>query len=142
MQVKLALLADYANITAEGKLNILGIFDRVQVAQLPAVHPQMQFVLRLEAKPADKDKQHTLELRLHDPDGDTVFDIRGEMVPRGGGPTQTIATNQIITINNLALEKAGGYTFVVFVDDSLKAEVPLVVEEGMFQQQPPGHFQA
>ena len=26
MHVKLALLADYANVTAEGKLNILGIF--------------------------------------------------------------------------------------------------------------------
>lgn len=142
MQVKLALLADYANITAEGKLNILGIFDRVQVARLPATHPQMQFVLRVEARPADKDKPHTLELRLHDPDGETIFDIRGEMVPRGGEPTQTVATNQIITINNLNFVKAGGYTFTVYVDAHLRAEVPLVVEEGFMPNAPGQGFQA
>jgi hypothetical protein len=142
MQVKLALLADYANLTAEGKLNILGIFDRVQVTQLPAVHPQMQFVIRLEARPAEKDRPHTLELRLQDPDGETVFDIQGEMVPRGGGATQTVATNQIITINNLAFAKTGGYTFAVFVDGDLRAEVPLAVEEGFHGARPSDGFQA
>ena len=60
MQVKLALLADYANVTAEGKLNILGIFDRINVVGVPAVHPQMHFILRLEAHPAEWDRTHPL----------------------------------------------------------------------------------
>ena len=129
MQVKLAVLADYANVTAEGKLNILGIFDRINVSGLPAVHPQMQFVMRLEAHPAEKDRVHSIEVRLHDPDGETVFELKGEMVPRGGAPGQTIAANQIITINNLSLSKTGEHSFVVFVDNDLKTEVPLLVVE-------------
>lgn len=129
MQIKLAVLADYANVTTEGKLNILGIFDRIQVGRLPASHPQMQFIVRLEAHPAERDRAHTLEIRLHDPDGATAFDLKGEVVPRGGGPGETIASNQIITINNLQLERTGEYMFVVFVDNDLKAEVPLVVEQ-------------
>lgn len=128
MQVKLALLADYANITAEGKLNILGVFDRIQVAGVPASHPQMQFILRLEAHSVERDRVHTLEIRLHDPDGQVAFELGGEVLPTGGGPGETLASNQIITINNLPLDQTGEYVFVVFVDNDLKAEVPLFVQ--------------
>jgi hypothetical protein len=129
MQIKLALLADYANVTAEGKLNILGIFDRIAVQEIPAVHPQMHLILRLEAHPAERDRPHNVEIRLYDPDGQKVFEIRGDIVPHGT-PGHTIATNQILTLNNLQLSKAGGYTFVVFVNNDLKSEVPLGVELG------------
>ncbi len=129
MQIKLAVLADYANVTAEGKLNILGIFDRINVSELPAVHPQMQFIIRIEAHPAEKDRVHSIEVRLHDPDGQTVFELSGEMVPRGGGAGQTIAANQIITINNLSLRQTGEYSFVVFINNDLKTEVPLTVTQ-------------
>ncbi|MCI0436076.1 MAG: hypothetical protein L0271_20905 [Gemmatimonadetes bacterium] len=127
MNVKLALLADYANVTAEGKLNILGIFDRISVQELPAVHPQMHLVLRIEAHPAERDRLHNIEIRLHDPDGQTVFDVKGDIVPHGS-PGQTISTNQILTLNNLQLTKLGGYVFVVFVNNDLKSEVPLGIE--------------
>lgn len=129
MQIKLALLADYANITADGKLNILGVFDRINVVEVPAVHPQMNLILRLEAHPAERNRVHNVEIRLHDPDGQTVFEVKGDVVPQGQ-PGQTMATNQILTLNNLQLTKAGGYMFVVFVNNDLKTEVPLGVEIG------------
>ena len=127
MHVKLALVADHANVSAEGKLNILGIFDRIAVTSLPAVHPQMHLVLRLEAHPAERDRPHPVEVRLHDPDGQTVFELQGEVVPQGMAG-ETIAANQIIGINNLVLGKTGEYSFVIFVDHDLKAETPLVVD--------------
>jgi hypothetical protein len=127
MQVKLALLADYANVTAEGKLNILGIFDRISVNEIPAVHPQMHLILRLEAHPAERNRAHNVEIRLYDPDGQTVFEVKGDVVPQGV-TGETIATNQILTLNNLQLSKSGGYNFVVFINNDLKSEVPLGVE--------------
>jgi len=127
MNVKLALLADYANVTAEGKLNILGIFDRISVQEVPAVHPQMHLILRIEAHPAERDRLHNIEIRLYDPDGQTVFEVKGDIVPHGT-PGQTISTNQILTLNNLQLTKLGGYIFVVFVNNDLKTEVPLGIE--------------
>lgn len=134
MKIKLALLADYANVTTDGKLNILGIFDRIHVAKLPAVHPQMQFVIRLEAHPAEAGRSHKLEVRLHDPDGQTVFNIQGDMMVHSRAPGETIYTNQIITINNLHLPKIGGYNFIVFTDNDLKAEVPLLVDRAREQR--------
>lgn len=127
MQVKLALLADYANVTAEGKLNILGIFDRINLVQMPAVHPQMHLILRLEAQPAERARPHHIEIRLHDPEGATIFEVNGEIVPHGDGP-QATSTNQILTLNNLQLQKTGAYNFVVFIDHDLKCELPLYVE--------------
>ncbi|CAN5635166.1 hypothetical protein BH23GEM9_BH23GEM9_06050 [soil metagenome] len=127
MHVKLALLADYANVTADGKLNILGIFDRISVHEIPAVHPQMHLILRLEAHPAERNRVHNVEIRLYDPDGDTVFEVKGDVVPQGN-VGDMIATNQILTLNNLQLSKSGGYIFVVFVNNDLKSEIPLGVE--------------
>lgn len=136
MQVKLALLADYANVTAEGKLNILGIFDRISVNQVPAVHPQMHLILRLEAHPAERGRTHNVEIRLYDPDGTTVFEVKGDVVPHGQG-AQSVATNQILTLNNLQLSRPGGYTFVVLVNNDLKSEVPLGVDLDAPSFQPP-----
>jgi hypothetical protein len=56
-----------------------------------------------------------------------VFEVKGDMIPQGATVLST-STNQILTLNNLQLEKTGGYNFVVFVDNDLKAEIPLGVE--------------
>ncbi|MGH7469895.1 MAG: DUF6941 family protein, partial [Longimicrobiales bacterium] len=47
-----------------------------------------------------------------------------------GEPGHNISTNQILTLNNLQLGKTGDYTFIVFVNNDLKAEIPLLVEFG------------
>jgi hypothetical protein len=143
MQVKLAVLADYANVTGDGKLNILGIFDRINLLQIPAAHPQMHLVLRIEAHPAELERGHDVEIRLHDPEGTTIFEVRGEIVPRGE-PGQTVSTNQILTLNNLQLERVGNYRFVVLINNDVKSEIPLAVEfvaaPGMMASQPPTQF--
>ena len=127
MNVRLAVLADYANVTGDGKLNILGIFDRINLLQIPAVHPQMHLVLRIEAHPSELNRTYDVEIRLQDPAGNTIFEVKGEIVPRGEAG-QIVSTNQILTLNNLQLEKIGEYTFVVMINNEVKTEIPLVVE--------------
>ncbi len=53
MRVALGVLADYANVSADGKLNIMGVFQIVNVIQFPHVHAQMDLVLTLEADPSE-----------------------------------------------------------------------------------------
>ena len=49
----MAVLADEANVSQEGKLNLMGIFDRIAAAEFPVVHPKMVFAFRVEADFAD-----------------------------------------------------------------------------------------
>jgi hypothetical protein len=128
VQVTLAVLADYANVSREGKLNIMGIFGQVRAARVPAQHPAMKLVVRIEGAPAELDREHKIEIRCMEPDGDDVFKIEGEFTlqrPPGAGGGAAIAADHIVGINNLTFRTFGGHTFSVFIDNDLKAQVPL-----------------
>jgi hypothetical protein len=55
----------------------MGIFNQVRAARVPAQHPAMQLVLRMEAVPAELGREHKIEIRCMDADGDDVFRIEG-----------------------------------------------------------------
>ena len=48
MKTRIAVLADYASLSIEHKLNIMGIFTAINAAQTPVVHPQMKLVTQFE----------------------------------------------------------------------------------------------
>ena len=50
MKLTLLLAANYANITREGKLNAMGIFDDIFAKSFPARHPSMHLVVKLGAE--------------------------------------------------------------------------------------------
>jgi hypothetical protein len=127
MRVTLAVLADYANITREGKLNILGIFDVIHVQNFPVTHPQMQLVMRFEADLSEAGKTKRLEIQLMDEDGKRLFVLGGEFTLGPGQPGEVIGSNQILTINMMKFEAPGNYEFKILINDELKAEVPLKV---------------
>jgi hypothetical protein len=137
VDVNLAVLADYANVSREGKLNIMGIFDRIFARQLPGQFPPMQVVIRLEAHYAEMGREHTIQIQLRDPDGETLFDINGSFTPVGGEVGETAPLNHIISLGNLPLHKPGGHTVVIWVDNDLKKEIPLKVVQAP-SQPPPG----
>ncbi|MFP4623530.1 MAG: DUF6941 family protein [Gemmatimonadota bacterium] len=136
MQVTFAVLADYANVSREGKLNVMGIFDRVFTRQLPSRFPPMQLVIRLEAQFAELNTEHTLRIQLADPDGEPLFDINGTFTPRGGPPGQPISVNHVIRLADLPIRKTGSHNALVWVDGDLKREVPLRVDEAPHQPPP------
>lgn len=133
MEVTFAVLADYANVSREGKLNVMGIFDRVFARQLPSRFPPMRLVVRLEASPADLGTEHTIRVQLTDPEGATVFDINGAFTPRGPEPDQTVSVNHVVRLADLPLQRTGLHTVVVWVDGERKRDVELRVDE------PPRH---
>ena len=129
MQVNLAVLCDAANVSREGKLNILGEFDSIHVSNFPLVYPTMVLVVRLEAHPTEAG-DHTLKLHLFDEDGrDVVPSLRGE-VPTGhqpflGVPIRTAPL--ILQMHGVRFEQAGHYSFELLVDDHHLRSLPLHV---------------
>ena len=127
MKITLAVLADYANITREGKLNILGIFDVIHAQDFPMTHPQMQLVMRFEADVAEEGKTKKLEIKLMDDDGKTLFVLNGGFTLGQGQAGEAMISNQILTINMMKFDNPGNHEFKILINDELKAEVPLKV---------------
>lgn len=140
MKVKLAVLADFANVTAEGKLNIIGMFDTVAANAFPVVHPQMQLILVLEAAWVERGRSQTVEIVLDDPDGKRLIHLSAAVAVGDGPPGEPIESRQILTLANLRFEAPGTFQFTVFVNNNPDAQVPLriVQREGDLQGRFPG----
>ncbi len=126
MQLTLALLADYANISREGKLNIMGIFEQIHAFNFPAVHAQMQLVLRLEATPFEAG-MHQINVAFIDEDGHEVFAIAGMVQVPDSRAGENITANQQFVLNGVVFPKAGQYEFVIRTADDELGRVPLRV---------------
>ncbi len=128
MHVQFALFADAANVSQEGKLNILGVFDALHVGQLPSLHPRATFVVRLKAVPEDEGP-HGVSLDWLNPVGDMLWSSRGELVvgppPQGSDGIDV----PLLAVVDLPLDVPGVYTMIVAVDDSEAARTMLHVNQ-------------
>jgi hypothetical protein len=128
VQLALALLADHANFSREGKLNLLGIFDTIYASGFPTTHGHMQLVMRLEADAAEAGTTHEVEVQLVARDGRVLFRLPGATTVARGEPGESVRTDSIVNLANLAFESPGRYAFNVLIDGQLAERVPLRVE--------------
>jgi hypothetical protein len=128
VHVKLALLADSANVSQEGKLNLLGIFDTIYAREFPTAHPHMYLVLRFEAGADEAGTKPALEVQFLGPDGEPLFRIPATLNVQRGVTGRAVGIDHVLALANLGFERAGRYAFRVLLDGRLAAEVPLAVE--------------
>lgn len=129
MHVSFALFADAANLSQEGKLNILGVFDAVQVGGLPTVHPRATLVVHLKGDLHDVGR-HTLTLRWVGPGGQELWQTEGDMQvqqPPDGGSIDL----PVIAAVDLPLDESGMYVMHVLLDQRPSATVPLRVRAAL-----------
>jgi hypothetical protein len=132
MHVSFALFADAANLSQEGKLNILGVFDAVQVATMPTVHPRATLVLRLKGTSSDVGR-HTVALRWINPTGSELWSSVGELDVGSAAPPPNTPTDMdlpLIAAIDLPLDEVGGYTMQIALDNQVHANVKLQVRMG------------
>ncbi|MBC7562156.1 MAG: hypothetical protein H7305_04500 [Gemmatimonadaceae bacterium] len=116
MHVQFALFADAANVSQEGKLNILGVFDALHVGQLPSLHPRATFVVRLKAVTEDRGP-HGVGLEWASPGGEVLWSSRGELVV-GEAPDGAEGIDvPLLAVIDLPLDTPGIYTMLVSIDD-------------------------
>jgi len=128
MNATLAVLADFANQSADGKLNILGAFDTIYAPSFPAAHPEMKVVVRFELHPAEADQAKALEIQFRGSDGQKLLGLQGvlQVTVRPDSPAgEMLSTHTILGINGLQLPAAGRYEFVVMINGDIKALLPL-----------------
>lgn len=126
MQVPLAVLADYANLTLDGKLNIMGIFQGITAPNVPITHPQMQLVILFQVEPAERGKRKEIEITLLDADGAALLKLGQEIIIPENIPANT-QLPQIAQINGISFNKYGDYAFHILVNGETKATVRFAV---------------
>ena len=127
MQLRIAALADYTNITDNGKLNILGIFSQLHAASVPAVHPQMQFVVQFAFEPIETGEK-TIRIVLQDEDGNELLAMQGNLTIPTPNTPDPVVVNQILVLQNVTFPHFGNYEFVIEVDgETIPTQIPLDV---------------
>ncbi len=128
MDIDLALLADAATIDGTGKLNILGIFDRISASTFPARHEHMVMVLRFTAG-LDEAGTHEVEISMRGPEGEELVRMDGEMqlAPGPGAGGGAIRVPHVLHIDGMVLPRTGSYAFDVEVDGEHVVSLPLTV---------------
>ena len=130
MEIDLALLADAATIDASGKLNVLGVFDRINASEFPARHGRVALVLRFAAG-LHESGEHEVEIVLRGPRDDEKVRLDGT-IQFGPGPMQQggeIRVPHVLNLDGLVFDEAGRFSFDIRVDDEHLRSVPLTVAD-------------
>lgn len=90
---------DYALISQEGKLSVIGIFDRIFVQTLPAQHPSMAFVVVAEGAPKS---DYKVKLLITGPAGNKIQEIPMNVKTNDAGYFNVIAN-----LNNVPITEQG-----------------------------------
>jgi hypothetical protein len=129
MRIVLFLTADYANVTGDGKLNVMGVFNDINAYNFPARHPSMHLVVKLAAELGEFGQRRNFTVKLLDEDGNQIFDLSGPFdipkIEKGRKPE----VNIILDLKDIVFPKPGAYQFVVMVDKDHKGDLTLYVNK-------------
>jgi hypothetical protein len=128
MTIQVAVLCDAA-ADYNSKLNLLGTFDTILTAQLPALHPQCAVALRIAFDRAEEGA-HRLAMNFVDEDGQPI------MPPMNNIPVEIafsddatfLSRNFVVNFQHLKFDKAGLYSIDLSMDGKPLSSIPLAVK--------------
>lgn len=115
MHISFAVFADAANLSQEGKLNVLGIFDALQVGAFPTLHPRAHLVVRVKGTVADVGT-HELTFRWTNPTDAELWTSTGELQVEAGPAPALEMDLPIIAVVDLPLDTPGQYAMRLDLD--------------------------
>jgi hypothetical protein len=128
MEIEIFTLCDFAQDN-NSKLTIVGTFDSIHSKQFPVQHPSCSVACRLRFS-AKEAGEHEIRIRMIDRDArETIQPIEGK-INIGTPPNGQFATvNFIVNFNQLKFEKAGRYSFELYIDGEWKSGLPLILNQ-------------
>jgi len=128
MEIEIFTLADFAQDN-NSKLTVVGTFDAIHSRQFPAIHPSCSIACRLRFSNKEIG-QHDFKLRLIDSSGKEVINpIEGNLTIGESPNGQISSINIVINFNQLKFEKAGRYSFELYIDGEWSSGLPLFLNQ-------------
>ena len=116
MELRVLLLADYANVAEQKKLNVVGVFGQIYADQFPAQHPEMYLIVQLVANPSEYNTTRRVTVQLLDEDArEHLVDWAQEIQFGEGKSGRRLEHNIILRMANVVFPHAGAYQFSVLV---------------------------
>ena len=137
MELKLFLVADCANVTREGKLNVMGIFDRIYATNFPARHSSLHLIIKLVAELGEPGQTRDFTIKLLDPNGNQGFDLSGQIQIPLSEQDRMPEVNLVLELKDLIFPQPGPYDIVLLIDKDHKGRLTLTVNK-MDALQPAG----
>lgn len=128
MEIEIFTLCDFAQDN-NSKLTVVGTFDAIYAKQFPFVQQSFSVACRLRFSEKEVG-EHDMRLRFIDGSGKEVIQpVQGKMTipePKNG---QYSAINLVFNFNQMKIEKAGRYSFELYIDDEWESGLPLFVNQ-------------
>ncbi|MEK7441921.1 MAG: hypothetical protein AABZ78_14070 [Chloroflexota bacterium] len=116
--------ADY-----QGRLSILGIFDTIFAASLPALHPQCSVALRIRFSKVEEGK-HNLVLHIVDNDGNMIIPpLNGDFGIQLPGNDRHGTINLVLNLQGLSFNRYGEYAVNLAIDSNELDSLPFWVKQ-------------
>jgi hypothetical protein len=125
MEIDIAVLADAANVTMEGKINIAGAFRSVFSPTTPASIPFFHIVFSLTLNNRELGVTHNFTINFKNLNGDLLTEIgNGEFTLPRIGEYNYPMLNLIIGISTLQIAEYGHYFFELVIGGKVIKEIP------------------
>jgi len=126
MQITMALVAEAANRSENGRLNLLGVFHTLHAVTTPCQHPMMALVISFEATAMERGTRQKVGIKLVNADGKPVFALPDSELEVPADPTAiTPQLNMIANMAGIQFENYGSYQFEIHIEGELAGRVPL-----------------
>jgi hypothetical protein len=136
MDLAYAFFAEAAQITSDGRLNVLGADLRALQGRFPLVLQSVAFVAKVELETAERGGMHRFTAQMVGPDGAAIEPrIEAEyMAPPPVNPDLKAAFTIVFQIVGMTFPTQGIYTFQISVDGRELKHLRLALTEA--QEQP------
>lgn len=129
MKIVLMVTADYAAVEPQtGKLNILGVFNRIDAHQFPAIHPRMYLAAMFEKEMADPPGPYRLTVTLVEEDGVSLVSISGSFSMQDGSFAVPPQHGIVFEMNDLGFKQPGEYRLHITVNEGELVEESMILQ--------------
>ncbi len=128
MEAEIFALCDYSKVQ-EDKLNIFGVFDTLNVKELPLVHPLFFIAGRIRSEYGEIGK-FTVKIDIANPSGEIPFE---PLIVETNARTNLWypVYNFCKILTNTRFNKYGRYSVTLYVNDKPLKTIPLIVSPVM-----------
>lgn len=130
MHVQFVALCDQVILGNDGRPSLIGLFNDLQVANIPFTLPRLAFAARILFTREEAGKPHAVEVVMTDPSGKEIGRPGGEVsLPPMPNGLDSVAVDLPLQFDLFQIPAVGRYTFLLHVDGSPTAGVQLSIRQ-------------